>query len=457
MNVNVEPVSPIMEELSIYIAGAADRALPDAVVEKAKHHILDTFAAMVSGARLKPGRMAIDYVERLGGRPECTVIGAGFLTNPVNAALANGMHAHADETDDSHLGGRFHPGCGVVPGAYAAAELAGRSGTDLLRAVVLGYDIGVRFNLSMGPRKLYAGGHSTHSVGTLFGASAAAASLLGFTPAQTRHHLSYTVQQASGVQCWIRDDQHIEKAFDFGGMTARNALSAATMVASGFTGVDDALSGHNNFYSAFSTDPRPDALVAGLGERFEIMEASIKKWCVGSPCQAALDSVTLLMQTHGITAEMVAGATLVLPDDRAHLVDNRPMPNVNVQHLLSLALVDGGLTFEAAHDYARMSDPVLSDLRSRIELVYSPELTVAVPARQARLTLRLRDGRELFHHTGAVKGTPANPMTRAEVSAKALDLVAPILGAGRGQEMIDALLDIGTLADIRDLRPLMQF
>lgn len=448
MTINIEPVSPIMMDLSAYIARSLERELPAPVVEKAKHHILDTIAAMVSGARLKPGRLAIDYVDSLGGRPDCTVIGARFLTNAVNAALVNGMHAHADETDDSHLGGRFHPGCGVVPSALAAGELAGRSGADFLKAVVLGYDIGVRFNLSLGPRKLYAGGHSTHSVGTLFGGAAASGALLGLNDTQVRHQLSYAVQQASGVQCWIRDDQHVEKAFDFGGMTARNALAAATMVAAGCTGVDDALSGHNNFFSAFSTDPRPDALVEGLGVRFEILQASIKKWCIGSPSQAALDAVTVLKREHQLSADMIESMVLELPDDRAHLVDNRPMPNLNVQQLMALALVDDMLTFDAAHDYGRMSEPQLVGLRNRTTLHYSPELTIAEPARQAKLTILLKDGRELFHHTVAVKGTPTNPMDREDVSAKARDLMAPLLGTEQTEALIAQVLGIDERAPL---------
>lgn len=457
MDVNVEPVSPVMQELSAYIAGALTASPPEEVLEKGKHHLLDTIAAMISGSRLKPGEMAISYVRSLGGTPDCTVIGSDLLTNAVNAALANGIHAHADETDDSHIVGRFHPGCGVVPGAYAAAELGRCSGADLLKAVILGYDIGVRFNLSMGPRKLYAGGHSTHSVGTLFGASAAAAALMRHSDQQIRHQLSYTIQQASGVQCWVRDDQHIEKAFDFGGMTARNALAAATMVSAGFTGVDDALSGYNNFFSAFSQDPRPDELVAGLGSRFEIMEATIKKWCVGSPCQGALDAVTLLMDEQGLRADDVESMVAELPDDRAHLVDNRPMPNINVQQLVALALVDGGLTFEAAHDYARMSDPIVSDLRGRIQLVPSAELTTATPPRQVILRVRTRDGRELTHRTHAVKGTPANPMTRQEVAEKAADLIMPFMGQERGRDLIDMIFSIEKLDQVTRLRPLLQF
>jgi 2-methylcitrate dehydratase PrpD len=449
-------VSGEMRALSDYVSGAIERDIPEKVLEKGRHHLLDTVAAIVSGSRLKPGELAIAYVRGLGGAPACTVIGADFLTNPVNAALANGIMGHADETDDSHLGGRFHPGCGIVPGALAAAEIAGRSGLDLLKAVILGYDIGTRFNLSLGPRKLYAGGHSTHSVGPLFGATAAAGALMRFSPEQVRYLLSYSVQQASGVQCWARDDQHIEKAFDFGGMTARNALAGATMVAAGFTGVSDALSGENNFYTAFSTNPRPEELTKDLGSRFEIMQATIKKWCVGSPIQGAIDAVTLLMERDGLKAGDVDKIVLELPDDRAGLVSNRSMPNINVQHLVALTLVEGGMTFESSHDHGRMSDPAIAELRGRIELIPNPELTTALPPRQVIMRVRTKAGRELTYRTHAVKGTPDNPMSRREVIEKSRDLVAPILGKERGDKLVAALVDIERLDDVLALRPLLQ-
>src|SRR5262245_20581444 len=114
-----QAISTVTRELAGYIAGAVDRPLPPAVVAKTKLHVLDTLAAMLSGSRLKPGELAAAYVEGVGGRPEATVIGTRIVTSAVNAALANAMMGHADETDDSHLGGLFHPGCGIVPAALA--------------------------------------------------------------------------------------------------------------------------------------------------------------------------------------------------------------------------------------------------------------------------------------------------------------------------------------------------
>src|SRR6476660_9607767 len=236
-------ISPIMQRLSSYIASALRRPLPPAVVEKTKHHILDTLAAMISGSRLTPGMKAISYVKTLGGAKEAAVIGSKIVTTAVNAALANGMLAHADETDDSHAPSLTHPGCGIVPAALAMAEREEASGEALLRAIALGYDVGCRLTMALDAYQFREDGHSTHSFGPMFGAAAAAASLARFDERQVRHCLSYTAQQAAGISCWMRDEEHIEKAFDFGGMPARNGVAAALMVRHGFTGVEDALSG----------------------------------------------------------------------------------------------------------------------------------------------------------------------------------------------------------------------
>ncbi|MFO0007597.1 MAG: MmgE/PrpD family protein, partial [bacterium] len=133
------PVSPLTEALSDYIARATRRPLPTDVAEKTRHHLLDTLAAMISGSRLAPGRMAVDYVRSQGGAKEACVPGTRLLTTAVNAALAGGMLAHADETDDSHQASFHHPGCAVVPAALAMGEREGRGGRALLRAVALGY------------------------------------------------------------------------------------------------------------------------------------------------------------------------------------------------------------------------------------------------------------------------------------------------------------------------------
>ena len=451
------PISPVTNALCDYVASTLDRNMPPEVVAKTKLHTLDTIAAMVSGSRLKAGKMAARYVESLGGKPQATVIGTSILTSSVNAALANGMAAHGDETDNSHLRGRFHPGCGIVPAALATAELAERSGNDVLRAVALGYDIGARVIFALGFGKLESDRHSTHSVATNFGATAAAAAMLRLDPSGVRHAFSFAAQQASGVPYWERDREHVEKAFDFGGMGARNGVTAATMIASGFTGVDDFLSGTKNLFTAIGSEkPVPGELTAELGTRFEIMNTSIKKWTVGSPLQSVLDGVTALLEDPAVRAGKIERIIVDMPADRIHIVDNRTISDICLQHLVAMMIVDGGATFDSIHDDARMSDPKVLAVRKLVEAVPNQELVTAVPARQSIVKIETTDGRTLSHRTYEVRGTPGNPMTADEVSAKALDLMAPILGADRANELIAAIDKFDGFGPVSGLRRLLQ-
>ena len=206
-----------MTKLSTYMSQARDRALPDDVLEQAKWHVLDTVAAMVSGSELAPGRAAIAFARAYGGKAVATVVGDTILCGPIEAALANGTMAHADETDDTLAPGPWHPGCNVVPAALAVGEQFGTSGAHFLRAVVLGYDIGTRVMAAIQPG--LANSHKlTYGIGGVFGAAAAAGCAASLDAQKMRWVLDYTAQQSSGIESFPRDTDHIEKGFIFGGM-----------------------------------------------------------------------------------------------------------------------------------------------------------------------------------------------------------------------------------------------
>jgi 2-methylcitrate dehydratase PrpD len=446
-----------MPQLAAYIASALAQQLPDEVEHKAKAHLLDTLASMVSGSRMRAGASALAYLRLLGEGPgAATIAGTSLRVSPVQAALANGMFAHADETDDSHAASLTHPGCGIVPAVLAAGEFFDRSGRELLAALVLGYDVCCRLTLSLDAYQFRVRGHSTHTFGPNFGAAAAAGALARLDEQQCRHLMSYAAQQASGVACWMRDRDHVEKAFDFGGMAARNGVSAALMVAAGCTGVDDVFSGERNFYDAFGQEPDRLALARELGSRFEILRAGIKRWTVGSPIQAPLDALDTLVRRHGVRAADVRSMRVRIPHESLTIVDNREMPEICLQHLLAVMLVDGRMDFHAAHDRARMQDPAVLQVRQRIDLCGDDALSRAMPTRQGIVELELADARVLREHTLAVRGTPENPMTRDEVQDKAMGLLAPVLGDGQALLLCEAVWQLEKLPQARKLGALLR-
>jgi 2-methylcitrate dehydratase PrpD len=403
-------ISPATRNVSELIAGALGTPMADRLVEKAKHHIVDTVAAMVSGVALDVGKRALGAAPAFVGQEQATVIGLGQRLPVFSAAMLNAMLAHADETDDSHEKSVYHPGCAIVPTALAMAQRHRRGGREMIAAVAAVYDVGARVLEEMGAMALNHRGRSTHATGALFGAGAAAGALAGFDAAAARRLISYLGHEVSGLSCWMADHDHVQKAYVFGAMAAKNAIFAALLTQSGWTGVDDVLRGDRTLFVAYGCGDKGRTLDEPMVLGDEILGSNIKKWCVGSPVQAPLDSLEALREQLP-PPQRIRAVTVEVRADEAFIVDNRDMPNISLQHLSALYIVDGGLTFESAHDVPRMADPVVAALRAKVKLVPSEALQ-RDGGRQAIVTIETEDGATLRHHTRAVRGTWGNPMPR---------------------------------------------
>ena len=450
-------ISEPMNALSEYMSAAGMRVLPPDVAEHAKHHLIDTLASMISGSQLPPGDAAQRYIRAHGAKGTATIAGTALTATAAEAALANGVMAHADETDDSHNASRSHPGCAVVPAALAVGEELGIDGARLLRAVTLGYDIGARVVMAMGGAEWsYDTSLATHSIAGTFGAAAAAACAAGLDPRQMRWALDYTAQQSSGIVAWRRDTDHIEKAFVFGGMPARNGVTSALVVHTGWNGVDDIFSGADNFFLAYARKARPERLVDKLGERYEIVQTDIKKWTVGSPIQGPLDAIEAIRGKRPFAADQVKRVTVRLAPSVAAVVDNRDIPDICLQHMIAVMLLDKTVSFHGAHDKSRMQDAAALRERAKVNLVRDEGLVEFLPIRVTVVEIELADGNILSERVSAVRGTPRNPMSRNEVIEKARDLTAPVVGRESSAKLIDTVFGIESVSDIRKLRPLLQ-
>jgi 2-methylcitrate dehydratase PrpD len=445
------PISDVMMRLSTYMSQARDRALPDRVLEQAKWHVLDTIAAMVSGSELAPGRAAIKFARAYGGREVATVVGDTVLCGPIDAALANGVLAHADETDDSWPGG-WHPGCNVVPAALASGEQFGISGAHFLRAVALGYDIGARILITLRPG-LPNSHKATHAIAGGFGAAAAASCAAGLTAPEMRWMLDYSAQQCSGIASWYRDTDHIEKGFVFGGMPARSGVTSALLVHAGWNGVDDVMSGRDNFLLANAPQANAELLVEKLGERYEVAGTTIKRWTVGSPIQAPLDAMEALLKRQPVDPDQVQ--QILVRSAPGSVVDNSDPSDINIQYAMALMLIDRTATFRSVHDKPRMQDPSILRLRAKVRLE-DPGAGGAGAGGRPLLEITLANGAHLSQDGGPVLGTIDNPMTREQLVAKCHDLMTPVLGAAPSTRLVARVLELEKTKDIRELRPFLQ-
>jgi 2-methylcitrate dehydratase PrpD len=434
----------IIDGLVEYMFAARSATLPVEVIQKGKSHLLDSFAAVVSGSTLKAGKLGLQHAREQGGKEQCSVLGTNLKTTAIMAAFANGMSGHADETDDSNS--QLHPGCAIVPAALALGELHDRGGEALLRAVILGYDIGFRFHQAFEPRST--------SFGATFGCAAAAGTLAELDSLQLRYLISYAAQQASGSRAWVGDDDHIEKAFDYAGMPARNGVTAAQLIKSGFTGNRDVLEGDQGIIKTYAPcDPKK--LLSELGQRFTITSCLIKKYPVGSPMMETVDATLALLSKQPIPSQDIEKVIIRIPEGGARTVNNRHMPDVNVQYMVASILIDGKLTFESAHDYERFKNPRVLALKEKVQLIGDEAMERSGPRFQGQVEVTLKDGKVLREHVSNCRGRPENPMSPDEVEKKAAWLMEPVLGKSNVERIIDSIRGIESVTHARDLTKLM--
>jgi 2-methylcitrate dehydratase PrpD len=442
----------VTEQLSAYIAGEKARHLPPEIITRGKIHILDTLGAIVSGSLLKPGKLIVEFVRAQGGAPDATVAATDIRTSVIHAALANGVMAHADETDDTHFPTVTHPGSIVVPTALALGEKERSSGHELITAVVLGYDVLCRVNRTldrqwMQERCIHAG-----SISAGFGAAAAAARLLKLQPAQVRYALAFAGTQACGLTTWRDDPEHIDKALCHSGIPARNGITGALWARVGMTATAQVFEGPENIVRAFADHGHPEELTRDLGARYEITETGIKIYPAGQPMQATLTGYFKLAKDNNLTGRDIKQIIVRLPESQSRTINDRHMPDINCQYLLAVAMLDGKVDFHNAHDFERMHDPDVLELKKRVRIVADAELTKKHPAvRSAIVEIATADGREFKVLVDRLPGAPYNPISAEEVEEKFLSLSIPVLGEKRASAIVQNMRRLETLTDVTSL------
>lgn len=446
---------PVTGPLSSYIAGVRTASIPDQHRDLAKQHILDTLASVVACRDLEPSRLARSYASAQSGgadRNAATVLGTFEKASLLDAVFASAMTAHAAEINDFIPSAFVQPGPAIVSVALGLAEARkGVSGDAIVRAVIAGYELAGRIPKALGNDNLRKAGIANHGVGPVFGAAATAASLIGVPENRISDLLTYCAQQSSGSWQWLMDVEHIEKAFVFAGMGARNGLQAALMVEAGFRGVRDAMDNPEGWMrsGAFSAgDANPAYLAEGLGVRSELAETAFKRYPVGGPTQPAIHGMYQLLAK--IDRGKIASVRVEMPG-RWQAFRDAAMPALNLRYTLSLMLVDGKLDFVSAQSLERMAnDAKVRDLMTRVTIAHDPaqESPPGQPrAESARLVVVQSDGRRHEIFVPHVVGFPSHPMGRADVEAKAIELMAPGLGATRARQVVER---VGALDDMKD-------
>lgn len=441
------PLAPVADWAAQVARGAP---LPDEVVHHAKRVVVDWFAAVVPGGRMRPARILREALVDDQTTGHAALLPGGERVAPRTAALVNGTAAHTAEVDDIFREGVYHPGAPTIAAGLAAAQHLGRSGEDLLRAVVVGFETGTRVAAAVQPAH-YRYWHTTGTVGTL-GAAAAVAALLRLEPPGFAHAVATSATMAAGLQQAFRSDA-MSKPLHAGHAAEAGSL-AALAAGRGFTGALDILDGDAGFGAAMSDHPSWEGIFDDLGEVFHITAMTVKKHACCGHTFAAVDAALQARETVPVDPDRVR-AVQVATYDTALKVAGNPDPatefeaKFSIQYCVAAALRLGSVRL-AAFAEDKLTDPALRALMARVSLTVDPELDRAFPGRRsARVRITLDDGgdHEIFRPTR--RGDPDLPLTDDELSDKYTDLVAPHLGDGPAQELLRVLWGLDKVDNVR--------
>lgn len=383
----------ITDALSDYAVSTDVTQLPSEVVERTKQIVFDELSCAVLGRYLRPGRLAARYATQYGNTDGgSTVIGTPFSVMPQLAALANGTAGHADELDGTHTS-EGHPGAVVVHGAFAIAEHVRAPGSQLINSVALGYDLGTRLVDAVGGASAFRDNYHLHSDFLhSFGAAASCARLMGLTKPQIENAWAIV---ASGVGCTARlfdEEEHMTKAFANGNAAAAG-VSASLMASLGFEGAQKVFEGTHGVLDAWATQASGLELVAGLGERYAVMTANFKLMSAGYPIHAAVEAAMAVVERARIDLDEIERISVRMNSRAAETVDNRAMPSICLQDMMSVALVSGRLGFAEAHSQALLHSESATRLRAKISIIRDSHLDEVAPrGRGAIVEIYCRSG-----------------------------------------------------------------
>ena len=402
--------APITAEFARFIAEFRRETLPGAVLSYARRVVFDAVATLAAATHPSVGAAAIlsRFAVANGGGGKCSLFGQERRTDPVTAVLFNGTLGYAADYEPHHPEAILHPVAVMLPVALALAEDREITGSDAMAAVVLGCEVTYRVSMALGPRALYDRGFHPSAVAGCFGAAAASAYLLRLDKEACQRALGLAALQASGLMAWQDDATENARPFQMG-MAARNGLTAALLAGAGFGSPDRVFDAGHTVFGAFSTDPRPERLLQGLGDSWDgFTGLAIKPYASVSFLHPALDALEYLVDTHGPRAEDVVSIDLRFANGGAHCIDDNPLKSHSAQYILPVRLVTGRNSYLDLFDDMRRRDPEIARLsRSTTVTRDRGEFDRTFPDRYSgEVTLTLTDGSQLRARRDTARGYP---------------------------------------------------
>ena len=434
--------------LAEFIADTRIEEIPQPVVHQGRRCLVDWLGVALMGSTEEGAQILARVSAQLAPGGDGTVLGQPQRLAHPFAALVNGFQSHVLDYDSTYNPGRttVHGNAPVWPAVFATGEWRHASGRAALAAFILGWETQVRIALGAGRAHYDIGWHVTGTVGH-FGAAAAAARLLELDADGVTRALGTAGTQAAGLKQVYGS---MGKAFH-PGKAAMDGILSAALAGEGFTSTDSILEGSVGFWNVLSTGSEASYATDGLGTSWELLNDGFKAYACGSLMHASIDAIVGMRREHNLSSDDVESI-----EPRVHsyiswvMAKEAPTTGLDGKfssyHCAAVAMVDGAAGISQFTD-ERVNAPEVVAMRDRVKFVYDDSLS----KHKAIVTLRLKDGRELTRTTEHNKGTPGNPMSDDELSAKFSELASAVLGADRSRQILEQLWRFDELSDVADL------
>lgn len=435
----------VTRTLAHYLVNAPCEDLPEAVRHEAARALLNWLGCAIGSSRHETVERALAAVRPFSGPPQAAVLGRNERLDILHAALVNGISSHVLDFDDTHARA-IHPSAPVLPALIACAEWRPVTGKALMHAFVLGVEAEERIGLSVFPEHYAIGWHITGTAG-VFGSAAAVGRLLGLNERQMCWALGTAATQAAG----LREMFGTMCKSLHPGRAAQNGLMSALLAAKNFTSSEQAIEAPRGFARVTSTRFDPRVITEGLGQRYEILSNMYKPYACGLVVHAAIDGCIGLAREHGLTPDDIERVDLTVSPLVLELTGKRePRSGLegkfSVYHAAAIGIIHGAAGEPQFSDEV-VRDPRVIALRERVFAAVDP----SIGRTEARVSIRVRDGRRLDRHVAHALGTLERPMSDADLEAKFRALVTGILPERRIAGLIAACWSLEALEDAGEI------
>ena len=436
----------ITGQLARHAVAARYDDLPAAVRHEAARALLNWMGVAVGASHHETIEIALRAIRPFAGPPQAGLFGRAERLDVMHAALLNGISSHVFDFDDTDLLTTVHPSAPVVPALLALAEYRGTSGADFVVGMVLGIETECRLARCVNPAHSAVGWHVTGTAG-VFGSAVASGKVLGLDEARLSHAIGLAATQSSGLREMFGS---MTKSFH-PGRAAQSGLLAAFLAEQGYTSSLRGIEAKRGWANVLGGTPRYDAISEGLGAQYEIMRNSYKPFACGLVVHAVIDGCIRLRAAHGLTPSMIDRIDLDVNPIVLELTAKRsPITGLegkfSVYHAAAIGLV-AGVAGEAQFSDAMVNDPTVIGVRERVETTVDG----ALGKDQARVRIRLRDGRMVEQFVEHAVGSIELAMTDAQLETKFMELVDGILPGGQARRLIDLCWNVAGLADAGDI------